>query len=78
MAGRFRRKFVTIISDKFKEHYQGKVAEQVLDEGLIAIEKLIETLENSKQNNARERVASLRMLKRLPLDKLQKILAGEA
>ena len=78
MAGKFRRKFVDIISDKIIDHYQGKVADGVLSETLESMRKLIVKLEHSKMNGKAERDEQLRKLKRLPLEKLKELLAAQA
>jgi len=78
MAGKFRRKFVDIISDKFVDHYRGKVADKDFTEALAGVKKLIGKLEESKKDNINERTKSLKKLKRLPLEKLKEILATEA
>jgi len=77
MAGKFRRKFVTIISDKFTDHYQGRVAEQDLEEALQKLAVIIGRLDHSKQNGKSQRAATLRKLKKLPLERLQEILSAE-
>jgi len=78
MAGKFRRKFVTIISDKFKAHYEGRVDEKTLSDALAEVETLVARLDGSKQKHVKERAASLSRLKKLPLDKLKELLAAEA
>jgi len=78
MAGLHRRKFITIISDKFTDHYRGKVGEQDLDEALKELAVLVSRLDNSKQKGKSQRAETLRKLKRLPLEKLQEILSAEA
>jgi len=78
MAGKFRRKFVTIISDKFTDHYQGRVAEQDLDVALKELTVIITRLDNSKKKGKSQRAETLRKLKRLPLERLQEILSAEA
>jgi len=78
MAGKFRRKFVIIISDMFTKHYRGKIPEQTLGEALKELAALIARLDNSKQDGKSQRSATLRKLKHLPLERLQEILSTEA
>jgi len=78
MAGLHRRKFITIISDKFTENYQGRIAEQDLDEALKELTVLIARLDNSKKDGKNQRAETLRKLKKLPLERLQEILSAEA
>ena len=74
MAGKFRRKFIDIISDTVTEHYRGKVSEQELLEQLGEIKKLIVKLEQCKKKVCLQRTESLRKLRRLPLEKLDELL----
>jgi len=78
MSGLHRRKFITIISDKFTDHYQGSIAEQDLDVALKELTVIISRLDNSKKKGKNQRAETLRKLKRLPLERLQKILSAEA
>lgn len=78
MAGKFRRKFITIISDTVAEHYRGKVAEQDLDKALQELSVLVSRLDNSMNSGKKQRTETLRKLKKLPLDRLKEILSAEA
>jgi len=78
MAGLHRRKFVTIISDKFTDHYQGKVTEQELAEALQKLALLVTRLDKLKTEGNKQRSETLRNLKKLPLEKLQGMLAAKA
>jgi len=77
MAGKSRRNFVTIISDKFVDKYQGCVAPEELSAILSELHTLVAKLDESKKSKMRERSKSLRQLRRLPLEKLQEILKKE-
>ena len=77
MAGKFRRKFIDIISDRVTEHYQGKVAEKELQEQLGEIQKHIVKLELCKKKVCVQRTENLRKLKRLPLEKLNELLMSQ-
>lgn len=74
MAGRHRRKFIDIISDTITLHYQGKVAEQELQDILLEVRKHIGKLEQCSKNARAQRLESLRKLKKLPLEKLNELL----
>ena len=78
MAGKFRRKFIAIISDKFTEHYQGKVADKELSEALQELGVLVSRLDSAMNSGKKNRAETLRKLKRLPLERLQEILSEEA
>ena len=77
MAGKFRRKFVDIISDTVTSHYQGKVQEENLFEILDKIRDLIGKLEQYRQQDEILRMESIKKLKKLPLSKLNELLVAK-
>ena len=78
MAGKFRRKFIDIVSDRVTGHYQGKVPEKSLQEHLEELRALIGRLEQCRQANMAQRSESLKRLRRVPLEELERLLAAKA
>jgi len=78
MAGKVRRKFIDIISDRFLEKYQGLVAEQELSVSMKELTDVIRKLDELKKKGMKQRSESLRKIKRLPLEKIQNFLNAEA
>ena len=78
MAGKFRRKFVDIISDTVTNHYQGKVQEESLLEILEKIREQIGKLEQYRQKDQVQRMENIKKLKKLPLSKLKELLVAQS
>lgn len=78
MAGKFRRKFVDIISDTVTNHYQGKVQEESLLEILEKIREQIGKLEQYRQKDQFQRMENIKKLKKLPLSKLKELLVAQS
>ena len=75
MAGKFRRKFIDIVSDMVTTHYKGKIPEKSLTQNLAELRAQIDRIEQCQQESKAQRMESMRKLRKLPIEKLSRLLS---